>query len=537
MKAKGTLSFCDPIIICGQTLSMVCFFEYKLHLFSGLLFKRSEFMPNQPYNILFITSDHHRGDALSCLDHPIARTPHLDKLAQQGVLFRRAYSECPVCIPARMSIMTGRRPGTGEQTIGYNYYEECSPILPEVTLPKVLGDAGYQTQAVGKMHFFPQRRRYGFDNMLIEEEGRILPGLSKDDYEFWLQEQGYVGSYHTHGVGNNEVTSRNWHLPEYAHPTSWTAREACRWFERRDPDAQFFLWTSFSAPHPPYTPPDAYWDLFKDAPVDAPTAGDWISPEELPAEFLRAQLPGNYDLLTGAWYERTVRAYHALVNHIDAQISLLVGTLREKNLLNNTIILYTSDHGDMMGDFGTFAKRLFYEGAANIPFILVLPPGHPDYRYGEVLHQPVGLQDVLPTLLDAAGVEIPEKMSGVSALQGLRNPAQARNLIHGNYTKGPNTADANHMITDGHMKYIWYNEGDIEQLFDLQKDPRELENLARNPEYQELTAQWRRKLIAVLEEEDSFDVRNGELVDIPYPKIDRKKLRSIDIFNPRGMHL
>ncbi len=494
-------------------------------------------MSNQPYNILFITSDHHRGDALSCMDHPVAWTPHLDKLAQQGILFSRAYSECPVCIPARMSIMTGRRPGTGSDTIGCNYYKECSPIVPELTLPGVLGEAGYQTQAVGKMHFYPQRHRYGFDNMIIEEEGRILPGLSKDDYEFWLQEQGFTGLYHAHGVGNNEVITRQWHLPEYAHPTSWTAREACKWFERRDPESPFFLWTSFSAPHPPYTPPDAYAALFDDAEVGKPLKGDWSSPDTLPAEFVRTQLPGNYDLLTGRWYEKTVRAYHALVNQIDGQISLVLGTLREKNLLERTIILYTSDHGDMLGDFGMFAKRVFYEGAAHIPFILVLPEGHPDYRYGEVNCQPVGLQDVLPTLLDAAGLEIPDGISGVSALEGLRNPEHARRLIHGNYTKGPDTVDANHMITDGHIKYIWYNEGDIEQVFDLDSDPQELVNLARNPECRALTAQWRRKLVAVLEEEGSPDVRDGELVCAPYPEIDRKRLRAENIYNPRGMHL
>ena len=185
-------------------------------------------MAEKPYNILLITSDQHRGDSLSILEHPVAHTPHLDKLAQQGVLFRRAYSECPVCIPARMSVMSGFRPGTTEDSIGYNYYKECSPLLRTETLPSLLGEAGYQTQAVGKMHFFPQRKRYGFDNMIIDEEGRQLPGLFKDDYEMWLQEAGFPGEYHSHGVTNNETSARIWHLPEHAHPTNWTARETWR---------------------------------------------------------------------------------------------------------------------------------------------------------------------------------------------------------------------------------------------------------------------------------------------------------------------
>lgn len=493
-------------------------------------------MAKPKYNILLISSDQHRGDSLSILDHPVALTPHLDKLSQQGVLFRRAYSECPVCIPARMTIMSGLRPGTGDNSMGYNYYKECSPLLPAQTLPGILGRSGYQTQAVGKMHFFPQRKRYGFDHMIIEEEGRILPGLYRDDYELWLQNQGFTGENHSHGVTNNETSCRIWHLPERAHPTNWTAREACRWFNRMDPDCPFFLWMSFSAPHPPYTPPQAYWELFRDAAIPEPIRGNWSSPEMLPAEFKRSIFSSNYDRIKGEWYAKTVRAYYALITQIDFQISLVLGMLRERELLESTIILYIADHGDMMGDFGTFAKRLFYEGSANVPFILVLPEGHPDYRCGETSFNPAGLQDVLPTLLDAAGIEIPADISGKSVLAGLKYPEQARPLIHGDYTKGPETPDACHMITDGRIKYIWYNEGNVEHLFDLERDPQELVNLAVKSENQSLLIQWRGKLISVLEEESSVDLVNGKLRDIPYPELDEKKLRSMNPFNPRGMH-
>ena len=493
-------------------------------------------MSQKPYNILLITSDHHRGDSLGLLDHPVAFTPHLDKLAQQGVLFRRAYSECPVCIPARMSIMTGLRPGTTEDSIGYNYYKECSPFLRSQTLPGLLGEAGYQTQAVGKMHFFPQRKRHGFDNMIIEEEGRLLPGLFKDDYEMWLQDNGFVGEDHSHGVTNNENSCRIWHLPERAHPTNWTARETCRWFNRMEPGSPFFMWMSFSAPHPPYTPPPAYWELFRDIPVPEPVSGNWTDSKWIPADFLRVKYSGNFDRLKGEWYGKTVRAYYALITQIDFQISLVIGMLRERELLDNTIILYTADHGDLMGDFGNFAKRLFYEGSANVPFILVLPEGHPDYRYGETSYNPVGLQDILPTLLDAAGVAIPGNITGISALAGLREPRHSRSLIHGNYTRGPEASDASHMISDGHFKYFWYNEGNIEQLFDLERDPREQNNLAQDPNNKKLVGEWRERLIGVLEEERSPDVKDGKLVSVPYPEIDEKKLRSRNIFNPRGMH-
>lgn len=190
----------------------------------------------------------------------------------------------------------------------------------------------------------------------------------------------------------------------------------------------------------------------------------------------------------------------------------------------------------MLGDFGSFGKRIFYEGAANIPFILVLPRDHPDRRYGELCEGPVGLQDVLPTLLDAAGLDIPGNISGMSALSGLRKSGPARDVLHGDYTKGPDTADASHMLTDGRMKYIWYNEGNIEHLFDLVQNPREQVNLAARPENGPLASDWRERLASVLEREGSPDVKDGKLVHIPYPQLDESALRSIDIFNPRGMH-
>lgn len=493
-------------------------------------------MADQGYNVLLISSDHHRGDSLSILDHPVAFTPHLDKLAQQGILFRRTYSECPVCIPARITIMTGRRPGSDDASTGYNYYEECSRILHEQTLPRLFARAGYQTQAVGKMHFFPQRCRYGFDSTIIEEEGRLLPGLHRDDYEQWLQDQGLAGENHSHGVTNNELTARPWHLPEAAHPTNWTARESCRWLLRRDPEAPFFLWISFSAPHPPFTPPHAYWELYRDIQIPEPREGDWSSLDKMPAEIRRISIPGNHETYTGQRYAQTVQAYYALITQIDLQISLVLGTLREQGLLDSTIILYFSDHGDMMGDFGLFAKRVFYEGAANVPFILVLPKDHRDYRYGEICHHSVGLQDLLPTLLDAAGLEVPEDITGISALKGLKDPKQARKLVHGDYAKGRDTPDASHLLTDGKIKYIWYNEGDIEHLFDLKEDPQEQANLAAQEEHRDLTRQWRQSLVSVLEQENSPDVRDGQLLSLPYPDIDVKRYRGVNHFNPRGMH-
>ena len=291
---------------------------------------------------------------------------------------------------------------------------------------------------------------------------------------------------------------------------------------------------SFSAPHPPFTPPQSYWELYRDVPIPEPREGDWSSQQKMPAEIRRLSLPGNHETYSGQRYAQTVRAYYALITQIDLQISLVLGILREQGLLEDTIILYVSDHGDMMGDFGLFAKRVFYEGAANIPFILVLPKGHPEYRCGEICPHPVGLQDLLPTLIGSAGLEIPEGITGINALEGLRDPEKARKLLHGDYKRGRHSADACHLLSDGRFKYTWYNEGNIEHLFDLQTDPLEQVDLAEQDH--ELARRWRQELVSLLEMENSPDVRDGELVSLPYPEIDVKSCRGENYFNPRGMH-
>jgi arylsulfatase len=256
----------------------------------------------------------------------------------------------------------------------------------------------------------------------------------------------------------------------------------------------------------------------------------------MPAEIRRISIPGNHETYTGQRYAQTVRAYYALITQIDLQISLVLGTLREQGIVNNTIIAYISDHGDMMGDFGLFAKRVFYEGAANVPFILVLPPDHPRHRYGEICQHPVGLQDLLPTLLDAAGLEIPKNITGISALKGLEHPETSRKHVHGDYKKGAQTADSSHMLSDGRFKYIWYNEGNIEHLFDLEADPLEQINLAAREQHSDLLHKWRKHLVSVLEQEHSTDVKKGKLVSLPYPEIDVKRYQARNYFNPRGMH-
>ena len=199
----------------------------------------AEAKPARP-NVLVVVTDHWFGALFGVAGHPAIQTPTLDTLARSGVRFPNAYSECPVCIPARRSLMTGTTP----RTHGDRVFKETLPMpagLP--TLAQTFRDAGYQAQAVGKLHVFPQRDRIGFDDVLLDEEGRTQYGVT-DDYELFLGDEGFAGRHFDHGMSNNEYVTRPWHLPEHTHATNWATREMCRAIKRRDPLRPAFWYLS-----------------------------------------------------------------------------------------------------------------------------------------------------------------------------------------------------------------------------------------------------------------------------------------------------
>ena len=232
----------------------------------------------KPPHVLLITTDQQRGDCTGIDGHSILETPHLDQLANEGVYFPKAYSPCPVCIPARVVIMTGQSP----YRAGY-FWNTTKPMTFTETLASILGRLGYQTQLVGKAHFFPHRSRMGFDNTIINESGRYREG---DDYHRWLMKTPYAGLERATSIGNNDVFARRSVVPETHHVNTWTANTCIDFLDRRDPTCPFFLWMSFSRPHSQYDPPapyDAWYDL-----------GDVPRPIQTPdADFSPATTPGN----------------------------------------------------------------------------------------------------------------------------------------------------------------------------------------------------------------------------------------------------
>jgi len=439
-------------------------------------------------NVLLITTDHWPASLLGGAGHPLIQSPTLDQLARNGVRFTNAYSECPVCIPARRTLMTGTPPRVhGDRT-----FQTTLPMPELPTLPQVFREAGYQTYAVGKLHVFPQRNRIGFDDVLLAEEGRPQWGVV-DDYEIFLGDRGFAGRQFDHAMSNNEYAVRTWHLPDDCHVTNWTAREMCRAIRRRDPTRPGFWYCSFTHPHPPLVPLEFYWNLYQDAEIPLPNTGDWARDFE--------NLPYRVKLQRNGWHvdrETDVRAalrgFFALCTQIDHQIRLVIGTLREEGLLDDTIILFTSDHGDMLGQHGLWAKRLFYENSANVPMIVMGTADDDRVTPGEVDDRLVGWQDVMPTLLELAGLPIPESVAGHSMFGDRR-----RDYLYGECNEG---ATATRMIHDGRYKLIYYPAGNRTQLFDLQNDPQELVDLGGASELEPVRAQLTAKLIEGLHGDD-----------------------------------
>ncbi|SEE08643.1 arylsulfatase [Ruania alba] len=461
-------------------------------------------------NVVLICVDQWRGDCFSGTGHPVVTTPYLDAWMQTGTRFARAYSATPTCIPARASLMTG----LGQERHGRVGYEDGVPWDYQDTLPATFAGAGYQTQAVGKMHVFPERETLGFDDVDLHDgylhfvRRRYGDMADADDYLPWLQQRlGYPADDFEHGLHCNSVVARPWDKPESTHPTNWVTQRSIEFLRERDPDRPFFLLASYHRPHPPYDPPAWAFEQYLHQEMPAPPVGDWT---DLWAEHADARSPispvAEYDPRT---LQRARAGYYGHMSHIDQQLNRLFHELSATGA-DNTIVCFVSDHGEQMGDHHLYQKTLPYEGSARVPFI-ISGPGIPA---GVVDDDVVELRDVMPTLLSAAGVPVPDDLDGRDALTlvdaGSQDDAPPwREYLHGEHTK---FGQGIHYLTDGRQKYIWCSGTGREQLFDLVSDPTELHDLAPGrPDHPDLR-RWRDRMVASLSGRPEGFVRDGSLI-------------------------
>lgn len=485
--------------------------KYALASLAALAALGSAATAQERPHVILIMTDQHRFDYLGTVDPQII-TPNLDALAADGVRFTNGYSSTPSSTPARAALLTGQSPWH-HGMIGY--HAQVAPKYP-IELPQLLTDAGYYSYGIGKMHWHPQRALHGFANTELDESGRVEdPGFVSDYRQWFASAAPGMNPDSTH-IGWNDHGAGVYALPEKLHPTFWTGERAVRFIEDYDRGEPLFLKVSFARPHSPYDPPKRFLDMYADTPIAAPATGGWDStysksythdPQKNPSAAY-----GDY----GAEYaQKSRRHYAANVTFIDEEVGRVVAALKAKGLYDNSVIIFVSDHGDMMGDHYHWRKTYPYEGSTHVPFIVRYPSAmKARVKRGEMRDELVEVRDILPTFLDAAGTAIPEGVDGRSILGLLKNPRKAEwrtelDLEH-SACYAPNSGWV--ALTDGRYKYVWYYSKGEEQLFDLSTDPYENRDLHAVAEQTERVAGFRTRMAEHLRERgDKWVSPAGEL--------------------------
>lgn len=404
-----------------------------------------------PANILLITTDQQRFDTLQCAGNSRIFTPHLDWLCDNGIRYTRAYTDCPVCLPARVTIMNGLH-AWRHRTLSNKFVP--TSMNEQQTLPAILTRAGYHTRLVGKAHFAPNKRQLmGFHHI---EENADFPYPSL---------HGVGGNEHCPAVDTNDVA--------HARPT-WVVDRSINFLETRDPTKPFFLWTSFNEPHPPLTPCREVLELYRDMEMPEPIAGNWSA--EL-AAMAQPWLAVTYELsmiqrFSPAQLALARRAYYALITQVDYQLGRLFGYLREEMLLENTYIIFTSDHGEMLGDHHMGGKCVPFEGSAHVPMIVKPPAAARDTRHawrGTTCDTLASLADVLPTCAAIAETGPAGPTDGHDLLAAARGETKRERLF--------GSCMYMHFLVEGSYKLCHETLSNTRLLFDLASDPDERRNL------------------------------------------------------------
>lgn len=428
-------------------------------------------------NILLLMCDQFRGDCLSFAGHPDVKTPYLDSLAADGICFTNAYSATPSCIPARAALLTGRSQ-RGHGRVGYedNVAWEYDHYMAEE-----FANADYQTQCIGKMHVHPPRLSCGFHGLKLHDgylgcyrDNNIPHWMHQevsDDYLFDLQNAyDRHADFNASGAECNSWVTHPWIYEERLHPTNWVADQSIRYLNTRDRTKPFFLMSSFVRPHQPLDPPISYYQMYKDKELRDPAHGDW---EDIEKTNLYGSISDSiYGCKDETMRHDAMAGYYGSISHVDHQIGRILTELREEGVYDDTIILFVSDHGEMLFDHSLWRKVFPYEGSTRIPFLM-----HIGKHVADVIpHKVEGiaeLRDIMPTVLELCDIKIPDTVDGISLKENILHEKQeVRPYLHGEHSF--HSGFSHHYIVTPYDKYIWYSETGREQYFDLTSDPREL---------------------------------------------------------------
>ena len=434
-------------------------------------------------NILWYCTDQQRFDTIGALGNSFVRTPTLDGLVEAGVAFNNAYCQSPICTPSRASIMTGLYPSRARNTRnGNDTFPQDIPLIS-----KLIADSGYDCGLIGKFHLVSAGKR---------PEPRLDDGFSywqhshapRDDwpegthqYADWVREQ---------GQDLNALRDSPERVPAEFHQTKW-ASDCAIDFINRDREQPWLLNVNVYDPHPPFIPPREYEDRFR--------------PEDMPGPYFKDTDPGQQKALQTVDFQGEVKTpeehdakaaqakYYAMISLIDDQLARILEALDQSNQRDNTVIIFTSDHGETLGDHGLMFKGCrFYEGLVKVPLIFSYPQRFQSDKRCDGL---VELLDLSATLLDLAEVPIPDYHQGQSLtpiLEGKSSGETVRpfarceyfDALDSHFTGG--TGAFGTMYRDSRYKLSVYHNNDVGELYDLERDPWEFENLWNDPNHADL---------------------------------------------------
>lgn len=439
-------------------------------------------------NILWICTDQQRWDTIHALGNDLIRTPNIDRLVNNGVAFDSTYCQSPICTPSRASFLTGLYPGTVHGTMNGNV--EWGEGAPLVT--KLLADAGYDCGLVGKFHLAGGWGRY---EPRPKDDGYRVYEWShapRDDwpvghaYKEWLAEKGHALAQ----LREDPAT-----IPPELHRAAWCTDRSLAFIEDDRPDDQPWLLTiNYYYPHPPFDPPQDYLDRYDPATMPGPL----FQESDLAAQAKLADIDFQSEVRRPEEFDAKAiqAAYYAMIELLDDQVGLLLESLERSGQLENTIILFMSDHGETLGDHGLLFKGCrFYEGLVRVPMIWSWP-GH--VEQGVVSNALTELTDIVPTLLDVCEVEQPDKMQGRSLwpiLTGETDAQQHRKFVRCEYYRALMDDERGFegtyatMIRDERYKLVVYHGHELGELFDLEADPGEFNNLWDDPAYADIRFQ------------------------------------------------
>lgn len=454
-------------------------------------------MSCQKPNILWLCADQQRYNTIGALGNPYIDTPNLDKLCENGVAFTHAYCQNPVCTPSRASFLTGKYPSSINANMlgAVNNPEYCTLIT------KALADAGYHCGNIGKLHISTAwgGHEYRCDDGYAEFHYNLGSGHDlghpENEYWAWLQEKGVDPK----NIFTNDGRDYSWYredAPIELRQTAWCAETAID-FMRRNADKPWLLSVNCFDPHPPYDAPTHLLEKYLSRNIPDPifNESDYELNEKLWDVYHQSKhviYPPNDDI------RRKLASYYGMCEIVDMHFGRIIDALEDLGLAENTIVIFTSDHGEMVGDHGLIQKGCrFYDSAVRVPLIISCPA---KFHSGRQVSAITELTDIAPTIAELAGIDYPD-VHGRSLLPALMDcgrafePRQFARCEYYNSCKGPADGKPTYgtMFRDQKYKLVTYHGVEYGELYDMEADPREEHNLWEDPNYTQLRYELMKK--------------------------------------------